>query len=230
MKKDFKEFGLTIISSEVEDGSMSLFGREDIYNNSAVEDLVNNYSIKDKFAYMRQIHSNKVEIVDAPGAYDADGILCRGDLALGVRTADCVPLIIFDNAGLKGAIHISRANLGGGIVSNLKNCLDEIGADISQLYTYLGPHIRLSNYCFDESSAEKIKNGPLGRYFKDKNGQNCLDMTEALIDALVEIGINRKNIIDCKIDNFEDERFFSYRQTENKQKVDTFLTIIKNEQ
>ncbi|MFC5382223.1 polyphenol oxidase family protein [Aquipuribacter nitratireducens] len=84
-----------------------------------------------------QVHGDRV--VEATGPWpgpapEADAVLVRGDrleapLAVGVRAADCMPLLLADpDAGVAAAVHVGRRGLQLGIARRAVRALRAAGA------------------------------------------------------------------------------------------------------
>jgi len=176
-----------------------------------------------------QPHDTHIEIISEPGFYEnADGLITKGDYVLGVKTADCVPLLLYElSTKTIGAIHISRDILIAGIISrSLSEALKK--ADVSPLSTkfFLGPHIRVESYPQKKEKAEKIAASRFKKFLTNYNDKTCFDLTAAVIYELEEIGASRDNIIDCALDTYCDKRFYSARRLKKGEKLHCFLSVI----
>ncbi len=97
---------------------------------------------------LRQIHSDRVHWVaggrlpDAPLEGDAAGTALPG-VALGVRTADCVPVLIADRAGtVVAAAHAGWRGTAAGVVRRtVDRMASEWGVAAADLAAAVGPHI-----------------------------------------------------------------------------------------
>jgi YfiH family protein len=219
--------GVEIISSDVSDGEMNYNLPEGQKNFK--EFIAKN--VKKPAAYGGQPHNTVVEFIDKPGRYkQADGLITKSDFALAVKTADCVPLMLYDqNSGLIGAIHVSRKNLLMGIISKeLKTVLNQFGAAPKDVMAFLGPHIRAKSYVMSREFVSNIKKTKWGKFIVASKDKKFFNLTAALVSELEEIGAKEENIIDCGIDTFSDIRFFSSRRLRDykNQFVPVFTTII----
>lgn len=219
--------GIEIISSDVSDGEMN-YNLPDGRKNFK-EFVAKN--IKKPTASGWQPHSIVVEFIDKAGRYRrADGLITKSDLALVVKTADCVPLMLYDqNSGLIGAIHISRNNLLMGVIpKGLKPALNQAKIAPKNIVVFLGPHIRAKSYAMKEHFINQVKKTKWEKFVITSADKTFFDLTAALINELEEIGAKEENIIDCGIDTFSDVRFFSSRRLRSRenQPVPTFLTIV----
>lgn len=99
-----------------------------------------------------QIHSPDVVIVGAPWAREtrprADALVTRTpDLAIGISTADCGPLLFADaEAGVIGAAHAGWRGAFAGIVETTVTAMETLGAVRKRVAAALGPTIRQPNY------------------------------------------------------------------------------------
>jgi len=94
----------------------------------------------------KQVHGgNIVRATQVTNGTEADGIFLTNDSdqAVGVMTADCVPVIIMtENKAL--ALHVSRKTLVNGLLDNVLNYLEPKEID----YIYVGPHICEYHFSF----------------------------------------------------------------------------------
>jgi len=167
---------------------------------------------------LRQIHSNLV--------FRSDGLSdrqCEGDALIsneagrriGVRTADCVPILIADertravaavHAGWRGtASRVARAAV--------EKMTFEFGSRPEDLHAAMGPAIR---ECCYEVGAEVVRElAPLFPEWpaEEKPGKRHLDLVEANRRILHEAGVSASRIYDCgRCTYCEPEFFFSYRR------------------
>lgn len=228
-----------IFFSEVSDGAMNRSWPEAEEN---IRQFLEKTGARGKLCSGGQPHGTTVEVVNkARFNKNADGILTMGparnalrqrmaggDHVLGVKTADCVPLLLFDpQSRLLGAIHISRGNLIAGIVSeSLKHTLQKVGASPLSANFFLGPHVRVKNYPQKEEKAARIKKTRFAKFLLPCGKDLHFDLTSAVKSELEEIGASADNILDSGIDTFSDERFFSSRRRSEGEPLKCFLSII----
>lgn len=245
MKYDLPKIfsGVEIISSEISDGPMNFDLPEGQEN---IQKFLAKNKITKPLVTCSQPHKTKITIAENPGRIvGADGILANEDFALGVKTADCVPLMLYDpSSGLIGAIHVSRGNLLAGIIfTSLNNFLCQLlttnysfesepnrGSSLrveDRLLVFFGPHIRLKNYPVKEEQVAEIKKTAPGRKFLKKiAGKYHFDMTGATRFELEKIGIRAENVFDSGIDTFVSSGFFSSRRAEPNLPIKVFLSVI----
>ena len=96
----------------------------------------------------RQTHSANVRVIDSlpvdPAAIEGvDALVTRlPEVAVGVSTADCVPVVIVDERnGVAGVAHAGWRGALGGVVHNTIDAMLELGADVSRMDVFFGPSI-----------------------------------------------------------------------------------------
>ncbi|MGE5147201.1 MAG: peptidoglycan editing factor PgeF [Candidatus Eiseniibacteriota bacterium] len=99
-----------------------------------------------------QVHSPKVAIVTEPWrqgeAPQVDAMVTRrADLALGILTADCAPVLFADSeAGVIGAAHAGWRGAVGGVLEATLAAMVELGAEPGRVAAAIGPCIAQASY------------------------------------------------------------------------------------
>jgi YfiH family protein len=100
---------------------------------------------------LRQVHGNRVHVVtqldDAAAlrAEQGDGLVASGGAAIGIRTADCVPVLLADPATRRvAALHAGWRGIVAGVIGNTVSALTD---DATQLVAAVFPHIGVC--CFE---------------------------------------------------------------------------------
>ena len=95
---------------------------------------------------MSQVHGNTVAYADPDHAPEADGLVCdQLGVALIVRVADCVPVLLADPArGVIGAAHAGRQGLLLDVVSLTVARMRRLGAE--DIQAWVGPRVCGSCY------------------------------------------------------------------------------------
>jgi YfiH family protein len=100
-----------------------------------------------RVVWMNQVHGREVAVVREPWGTapvpDADAVVTtRGDLTLGVLTADCVPVLLADPvAGVAAAAHAGRPGMVAGIAEAVIETMITQGAEPARITAVLGPAI-----------------------------------------------------------------------------------------
>ncbi len=177
-----------------------------------------------------QVHGNRVAVVDRSDltredleGYDAFVTNLPG-VAIGARTADCVPVLLFDpvnravaavHAGWKGTVlHISQ-----GAIGTMTRVFGTVPADLRAV---IGPSIGPDSFQVGEEVVEKFREAGfpmerIGSWRGDGDGRpmsggHHIDLWEANRWLLEEAGVHGENIRIAGIDTFTAEAFFSARR------------------
>jgi hypothetical protein len=97
-----------------------------------------------RIAQMKQVHGTNVDVVEDrrfSGNPEADAMVtAQPDVALVVRAADCVPVVLADPvAGVIGVAHAGRLGMTDGVVPAALARMRELGA--VDVLAWIGPHI-----------------------------------------------------------------------------------------
>lgn len=221
LNKDFIEIDLenikVIFSTADKDRSFNRHNEVGIKN---LESIKNDFGVLD-VEYLQQIHSDKVYIYNKEynNIRDEEGdaiITDEKNVAVGVFTADCVPIIIVnEEKEVIAAIHSGWKGTFNSIVTNTINKMkEELYIDISKTKVYIGPHIRQCCYEVSEELKERfINHTGISKeiLFKGRN----LSMEECILKDLRTVGIKENNIYSLNLCTHceKDIKLHSYRGT-----------------
>ena len=171
-----------------------------------------------------QIHSNIVSYVNKPGTYDnIDGLITNGDskLILVIKTADCVPIFLFDKIKNNyGAIHAGWRGIQSKIHLNAVDKFLSIGSNIENINIVIGPSIKSCCYEVGEEM-KKIFNE---KFITTVNNKYYLDLIQCIVSDLKVSGIKNINIdSSCTYDG---DKYYSYRKDKGNGRMYSFITII----
>jgi YfiH family protein len=138
-------------------------------------------------------------------------------LALGIRVADCVPILIYDRAKESiAAVHAGWRGTAKGIIKKTLELINpSSGKDI---LIAIGPAIRWCCYGVgaDVLKAVADETGK-GDYHMKKDGKNCLDLPSANKFQAMSTGVPEENIwMSEECTYCRPDRFFSYRYSKEK--------------
>jgi polyphenol oxidase len=180
---------------------------------------------KNKLILMNQTHSsNVIEIKkdNLKRKINSDAMITRvKGLALGVVTADCVPIIIYDFKNkIVGCIHAGWRGAISGIIENTVNKIKKLSYK-NKIYASIGPCIGKKNYEVDLSFYKKFlaRSKKNKKYFSNKNKYKKLfNLRKFVADKLKEL----KVIVDhVNHDTFSEKtKFFSYRRSCKLKQID----------
>jgi len=170
----------------------------------------------------RQVHGTAIHRVAIPGdaaSVEADGIVCSlPGVAIGVVTADCVPILLAGRAGPAGstvaAVHAGWRGLCAGVVSAAVARFPEPPAAAA-----IGPHVGPCCYEVDAPVLAAVRRGfgpetPPGAIRPGREGHAWLDLGLLAAAALRRAGVRAASIgrdaVACTA--CDPERFHSYRR------------------
>ena len=173
---------------------------------------------KNNLILMHQTHSNKVVEIKKSNIKKriySDALVTKiSGLALGVVTADCVPILIYDkknktiaciHAGWKGAI----SNVIENTINKIKNKNTK-----SKIYAAIGPCISKENYEVDLKFYKKFlsKCKKNKKYFTNKNKiKKLFNLRKYVNDKLLKLNVSVSHV---KHDTFKEKKnFFSFRRS-----------------
>ena len=175
----------------------------------------NNFEI----SHLNQIHSSFVCETSESGIYTADGqITSTKNLVLIVKTADCLPLFVFDNKNKKiGLIHMGWRSAQAGIIDN-------ISVDLSNALVVAGVGLRKCCYRVGE---EFLQIDRLAPFVEKKEDFFYLDIINFAKSNLLRRGLKEINFYDLGICSYcSKDRFFSYRRDKTKKRTLSFSVIM----
>ena len=183
---------------------------------------------KKKLILIKQIHSSKVIEIKKSNLnkkIKADGMITSlNNIVLGVLTADCAPIFIYDNkckfvcclhSGWKGALK--------NIAKNAIKKFDKHNMNRANLTAIIGPCLGARNYEVDKRFEKKFcnKKYSYSRFFRKKNNIKFYFNLRGLIKyQLKELGI--KKIHNVNLDTYSNKSlFFSHRRSVHNDKKTT---------
>jgi hypothetical protein len=151
----------------------------------------------------------------------------------GVKTADCVPILMGDSkTGAFAAIHAGwRGTVGGIIGSALRRLSDEYGVRPVNLDVAIGPAAAVCCYevgmeVIDAFRSRFVESDSL--FVRTRDGHARIDLVKANTNQLTSAGVSRERIYNtpfCTMCNTD--LFFSYRREKNVYgKVGRLMSVI----
>ncbi len=176
-----------------------------------------------------QFHSRLAVIADAPWSAEqapkADAVVStRRGLAISVLTADCAPVLMADaKAGVIAAAHAGWKGAKAGILENVIEAMESLGARASRIAAAIGPAISQAAYevgpdfrkAFLADAADNAK------YFRQTLAQARphFDLLAFIKDKLLRRGVGQ--IEDFAICTYANESIlFSYRRAIHRDERD----------
>ncbi len=168
-----------------------------------------------------QVHSPDVAVAEGPWSEQtrprADAVVTRTpELAIGVSTADCGPLLFADaEAGVIGAAHAGWRGALGGVIEATLAAMEGLGADRKRIAVALGPTIGQANYEVGPEFVERFLNTDSGnaRFFApaERAGHAMFDLPGYIAARARGAGVG--TFEDLGLCTYaEPDRFYSYRR------------------
>ena len=167
---------------------------------------------------MHQTHSNKVKEVSYANLskeINSDAMITKHKkIALGVLTADCVPILIYDKKNkIIGCIHAGWKGAFSGIIKKTINKIKKKNSNY-EIIASIGPCISTKSYEVDLSFYRKFiakaKKNKKYFIFKNKN-KKLFNLRKYVNDRLLELNVKVDHI---NRDTYKEKKnFFSYRRS-----------------
>ena len=177
----------------------------------------------------RQGVTNHAEFVTEPSLVKitADALVSnRKDLILGIRTADCAPVLFYDKqAGVIAAAHAGWRGALRGVVENTVCLMEAYGAQRTNIHAAVGPCLQQKSFeCMDDMRQAFLQETPDNQIFfmPGKDDLHFLfDLQTYVKNKLQQSKI--ANISVSGIDTFSGEKdFFSYRRFKQQYQISSF--------
>ena len=169
---------------------------------------------------LHQIHSNKFIYLDKnhiiKKKYKADAIITnKKKLPIGILTADCVPILIYDDISkMIAAIHAGWKGAYKGIINKVINFMLKKGCNKKNIHAAIGPCITQKSYNVKKDFLRKFvkKNKKNAVFFKKRENLIYFDLPGYVKSQLKFNKIS--NIDHINIDTFDPKNnFFSARRS-----------------
>lgn len=168
-----------------------------------------------------QVHGDHIVAVTSNGADDledvreqiaegCDAIVCTAhNVPVLLCFADCVPVVLVAPGGF-AVVHSGWKGTIARISAKACQALcDAAGCDASDVSAYIGPHILGDEY---EVSQELMDRFAAEFSCIDANTSRMLDLSAAIREALVDVGVDADIIVDTQLSTVrQNDRFYSYR-------------------
>ncbi|MBI2027699.1 MAG: peptidoglycan editing factor PgeF [Deltaproteobacteria bacterium] len=246
MRKVFKEYGiyqstLLLNYTNILHGfaPFSLSTGPVDFSNSQAPELLDFYKelgiSKDSLCFVNQVHGDQILSLSTSSVkqgvslylqenYDAI-ITNRRKILMGIKTADCIPIILFDPKTDAGAVvHGGWRSCEKHIIAKvIQKMRQEFGSASRDIIAVLGPGICQRCYEVGEDVATAFPRSVL----TPRNDKFLLDLHKSHQKQLIQSGVPDSNIEDLKLCTFHQEKeFFSYRRDQTKKRHLNFLYLI----
>lgn len=189
-----------------------------------------------KIFTVSQVHSDRIIVIDNPDtkpdqvkALEADAIITNiKGVAIGILTADCVPVMLYDHRnGVIAAVHAGWKGTAQRIVKKTVKAMKErFGSEPKDITAAIGPAIGLCCYKVQDDVVMAV--GHIDKVTKPCEFHWCLDLAKANQIELEEAGvteIDSSNI--CTSCSFE--LFYSHRKSKGLTGRQLSFILMKSE-
>jgi len=172
--------------------------------------------------FLSQVHGVKVETVTREFTRaqfcerEGDAVISREPLsACGVRSADCVPILLGDRkTGVTAAVHAGWRGVALGAVTATLKELGRLGIQAHSLVAAIGPHISADAFeVSEEVAAELLRSSPDPNVVYRGRPRPYVDLRRIVRAQLQAFGLTRAAIDDvhgCTVTDAS--RYFSFRR------------------
>jgi purine-nucleoside/S-methyl-5'-thioadenosine phosphorylase / adenosine deaminase len=187
---------------------------------------IDSFSVKTRSVVLaKQIHSDKIKIITEklagsgiikPSIKGVDGLITNQEnLFLCIKTADCVPILLYDlKKKVIAALHSGRIGTEKSIVGKaIKIMKRRFGCKIDSIHAELGPAI--CSQCYNVG--RKIFDDFVRKTGVEQIYPN-LDLKKVIISNLLEARISENQIINHEICTKSEANYFSYRENRTTQR------------
>ena len=181
-----------------------------------------------KIFLLNQIHSNKFFYIDKNSKlnnnkFEGDALITnRSNTPIGVLTADCAPILIFDKKKkMVAAIHAGWKGAYKDIVKKVIKFMIKKGCTPKSMTAAIGPCISLQNYevkqDFKKKFIKKDKNTEI--FFKKIRSKHYFNLNRYIVYQLKNLDIKKIEVINRDTFNIKNN-FFSARSSKSRNEND----------
>jgi hypothetical protein len=232
-----------IETSTVQDGNMSyVYGDKEEVKTNRLR-FFNKLNLKYNNTYLLETNLKELNIVkvvnDTPQELTllekTDSVITNNkDIILGLLTADCLQIVLFDiQTKTLALIHAGFRWQDAGIIDKTFEIMQEsYGTSANNLLVHLGNCIAETKYRWDKNIFKITNPNSFIRktIIKDDNNERpyIIDIREAARRNLLDLGIPESNILDNNIDCYTNKNLFSHRRSaEMNEQEGRHLTVVK---
>lgn len=231
---------VNIYHSEEKDGNMSSKHAGEEIGSKNRKSFLEKHSLDyNNFIYMSVSNDTNFVIINKKEDFNDDsdvkinGVITKNkDLILGLVTADCAPIVMYDkNKEVLVLLHGSMFNIDNGILEKIiLQMKSSFNTNPEDILVYIGPSIRKESYKYDKNIFSKLTDNSEIRktLTKDSDSVYRIDIPQTIKNILIKEGVNENNILDSGIDTYTNKRYSSHVYTwENNLPEFRFLTVVK---
>ncbi|MFH1352036.1 MAG: polyphenol oxidase family protein [bacterium] len=175
-----------------------------------------------------QVHKTTVSCVDIRTKVpvpDSDGLITKDrNVVLGVFTADCIPVFLYDEvSGLAGLLHAGWRGISKNFIISAVDFIQKNSpVYVSSLKVVIGPGLCVRHF---EVSAELAHVFP-GMFIRKKKEKSFVDLKKIIKKQFVDSGVQQGNIYDAGLCSFEEKNIFSLRREQTEKRNCAFIKLL----
>jgi len=183
---------------------------------------------KKKIVLLNQIHSSTFHYISKKSKIDnnkfiGDALITNKiNTPIGILTADCAPILIFDSKNkIVAAIHAGWKGAYKEIVKKVIKFMITKGSSVNCITAVIGPCISLKNYEVKEDFIRKFIRKDLKAkiFFKKIANKNYFNLNKYIAHQLSSLGVKKIEIINKDTFNIKNN-FFSSRRSKSQNESD----------
>jgi YfiH family protein len=172
--------------------------------------------------FLSQVHGCAVHLLTerydraATLALEGDALVAlAGRLACGVRSADCVPILLGDRkSGAVCAVHAGWRGMVHGVLETAVETLRAAIGGQGELVAAVGPHISVEAFEVSPDVGRELLAASFDpEVLRQRDGKVYVDLRRIARSKLLRLGLSERDVDDvwgCTVG--DSERFFSYRR------------------
>ena len=180
-----------------------------------------------KIFLLNQVHSNKFHFISEHsklnGKFVGDALITnKKNTPIAVLTADCAPILIYDNSKeMVAAIHAGWKGAYKDIIKNVIKFMIKKGCSTKSITAAIGPCISNRNYHVREDFIKKFikKDKKNIIFFRKNKNKNYFDLNKYIHFQLKSLNIKKIDIINKDTFNVKNN-FFSARRSISRNEND----------
>ncbi|MDD3679764.1 MAG: peptidoglycan editing factor PgeF [Candidatus Shapirobacteria bacterium] len=181
--------------------------------------------------WARQVHGNQVALINQTNNKQpingADGLISREkNLVLGVRSADCLPIIYFEpKKEIIGIAHAGWRGVLSGLPKEMISIITSLGGESQNIIIGIGPHIKACCYCVDQDIANQFKKKYSHARLINRSEKFLLNLAAICQKQFEETGIRKNHIQISNICTFcQSDQWWSRRR--DGENCGNMLTVV----
>lgn len=169
----------------------------------------------DEVGYCNQTHSDTVRLYKVNNE-DGDGLITNlKNFAVGVFTADCVPILLCDTVNnIIAAVHSGwRGTVSGVVIKAIERMVSEFNTEPKDVIAYIGPHNRDCCYEVGEEVLGKFRNCKIFEGL-DYVTERKINLKSCIEEQLLISKLHKENIYDIGLCTYcsKNYKLHSYRK------------------